>query len=82
MTHRYTAWHAIARLLDDIVLILRTSRTDLYAQRPHESYIGASSGFRASYSEREIGEKHTADAFCPVANDNCSAGSTGTVLPI
>lgn len=82
MAHRYTAWHAIARLLEDIVLILRTSRADLDAQLRHESYIGASSDFRASSSEREIGEKHTADAFCPAANDNCSAASTGPVPPI
>ena len=82
MTHRYTAWHAIARLLGDIVLILRTSRTYLDGRPRRENYNGARSDVRASCLEREIGETHTADAFCPAANDNCSAASTGTVLPI
>ena len=88
MTHGYTAWHAIARLLDDIALILRTLRTDRDAPPRHTSESApmadfrAGSDFRAGASEREVGEKHTADAFCPTANDNCSAASAGNVLSI
>jgi hypothetical protein len=87
MTHGYTAWHAIARLLDDIALILRTLRTDRDAPPRHTSESApmadfrAGSDFRAGASEREVGEKHTADAFCPAVNDNRRAASR-TMLPI
>jgi hypothetical protein len=88
MTHGYTAWHAIARLLDDIALIFRALRTDRDAPPRHDTSesapmpdFRAGSDFRAWASEREVGEKHTADALCPAANDNRSAACR-TMLPI
>jgi hypothetical protein len=78
MTHQYTAWHAIIRLLDDIALIIRTMRPGGAGQPRHENLespsmpgSGAGSEFPISSSERQIGGNHAADTCCAAANDNC-----------
>jgi hypothetical protein len=81
MTHGYTAWHAIVRLLDDIALVIKALRANPDSQPRHQTVESpptperAGSDFPPRSWEEDIGENHIADLVCPVANDNCSAAS-------
>ena len=89
MTHGYTAWHAIARLLDDIALIVRTLRLDRDAQPCWDIVesapmpcVRAGTDFRVSSAEQGINGKHTINTIGLAANDNCGAASVRTMLRI